>query len=89
MMNQSVVFGGRFPFDFYEGAVKEIFRRTLVALWLVALVAIAGVIFESGLFGADTWITAVFLIGPVWVMQFVLIGALNPLSLLRRPDSGS
>jgi len=61
--------------------MKEIVRRTLIVLWLLATSGFIGVVFESGLFHSDTWIIAAALFIPVWALQFIFTGLVNPTAL--------
>lgn len=63
--------------------MKAILRRTLIVLWLAAIAGVVGAVFESGVLDGDTWIIAALLVLPVWALQFILTGLVNPASLLR------
>lgn len=63
--------------------MKEIVRRTLIVFWLAATAGVAYNVFIHGLFDLETWqISAIFAL-PIWTIQFILTGTVNPFSLLR------
>lgn len=63
--------------------MKEIVRRALIVFWLAAMAGLASNAFRWGIFNLETWqISALFII-PIWALQFILIGSINPLSLTR------
>lgn len=67
--------------------MKEILRRILIVLWLAAIVGFAYNIVHRGLLDIETWqISALFLI-PVWVLQFILTGIFNPITLIRKESN--
>lgn len=64
--------------------MKEIIRRTLIVFWLVAIAGFASNIFRWGVFNLETWqISALFII-PIWALQFILTGIINPFALTCR-----
>ena len=64
--------------------MKEIVRRTLIVLWLAAIAGLVYNIFQRGLIDLETWqISALFVI-PIWALQFILTGIVNPLVLIHR-----
>lgn len=64
--------------------MKEIVRRTLVVLWLAAIAGFVYTVFELGLFDLETWQISAFFLLPVWALQFILTGVVNPSGLVRK-----
>lgn len=66
--------------------MKEIARRTLIVFWLAAIAGIGYNIFRWGLFNSETWQISALFAMPIWGVQFILTGAVNPLELVRQRD---
>ena len=63
--------------------MKEIVRRTLIVFWLAAFTGVIYNAFRFGLLELEMWqISAIFVI-PIWALQFILTGVVNPLALIR------
>jgi cytochrome c oxidase subunit IV len=63
--------------------MKGVIRRTLIVIWLAAIAGLAFNVFRWGVFNLETWqISALFII-PIWALQFILTGIVNPYSLAR------
>lgn len=64
--------------------MKEIVRRTLIVFWLAVITGLVYNVTRWGLFDLETWqISALFLL-PVWALQFILTGVVNPIALIRK-----
>lgn len=64
--------------------MKEIVRRTLLVFWLAAIAGLASNAFRWGLFDLETWQISALFITPIWALQFILTGVVNPFALLRK-----
>jgi hypothetical protein len=64
--------------------MKEIARRTLIVFWLAAIAGIVYNVLRWGLFDLETWQISALFVMPVWAVQFILTGVVNPLALVHR-----
>lgn len=63
--------------------MREIVRRTLIVLWLAAF---AGIIYNAlrfGLLDLEMWQISAIFATPIWALQFILTGVVNPFALIR------
>lgn len=67
--------------------MKEIVRRTLVVLWLAAIAGVVYNIFQQGIINLETWQISALFAMPIWALQFILTGIVNPLLLIRRKST--
>lgn len=63
--------------------MKEIVRRTLIVFWLAAITGIVYNVFRFGLLDLETWQISALFSAPVWALQFILTGVVNPFALVR------
>jgi hypothetical protein len=66
--------------------MKEITRRTLIVFWLAAIAVIAYNVFRWGLFDLETWQISALFAMPLWALQFILTGVVNPFALIHSKD---
>jgi drug/metabolite transporter (DMT)-like permease len=64
--------------------MKEIVRRTLIVLWLAAIAGVVYNIFQWGVVNLETWQISALFVMPIWALQFLLTGIVNPLLLMRK-----
>jgi hypothetical protein len=64
--------------------MKEITRRTLIVFWLAAMAGVVYNIFRWGLFDSETWQISALFAMPIWALQFILTGVINPFALIRQ-----
>ena len=63
--------------------MKEIVRRTLIVFWLAAFAGIIYNAFRLGLLDLEMWQIAAIFVVPIWALQFILTGLVNPFGLIR------
>lgn len=63
--------------------MKSIIRRTLIVFWLAAIAGVVIGILNFGLLDSEAYEISVGLSVLIWVLQFVLTGAVNPFVLIR------
>lgn len=65
--------------------MKEILRRIFIVIWILVAVYIVIEIIDEGLFSESTWLHIVaFAIGPVLALQFIFVGIVNPIRLIKK-----
>jgi hypothetical protein len=67
--------------------MKEILRRVVIVLWLLTLLVslLKGTDRGSG----DMWVGFAVFGFLTWIIQFVLLGIINPILLFKKRDSNS
>lgn len=64
--------------------MREIVRRTLIVFWLAAVAGIVYNVFRWGPFDLETWQISALFAMPIWAVQFILTGVVNPFALARQ-----
>lgn len=63
--------------------MKEIIRRTLIVFWLAVFAGIIYNAFHFGLLDLEMWQISAIFVAPIWALQFILTGIINPFTLIR------